>query len=122
MTPVQTMSREALERRLETRLPDNADSRRGYALVNVLSNDAFEAQHIPNSINIPLENLGEFEDRFAKDKEIIVYCASFDCDASPQAAGALLERGFACVIDYEGGMEDWKRAGNSIAGAHLRRH
>ncbi len=30
--------------------------------------------HIPGSINIPQGNEDEFERRFAKDKEIIVYC------------------------------------------------
>jgi rhodanese-related sulfurtransferase len=122
MTPVQTISREELEHRLEKRLPDNATSTRGYALVNVSSVDAFDQQHIPNSINIPLQDLDEFEERFAKDKEIIVYCASPECDASPKAAGALLDRGFENVIDYEGGMQDWKDAGNSVAGTRVRRH
>lgn len=117
MTPVQTISRNKLEERFASELPNNVDSSKGYALVNVLGRDAFEAQHIPNSINIPLDQLGEFENRFGKDKEIIVYCDSFDCDASPKAAGSLIDRGFANVIDYEGGMSDWKDGGNFVASA-----
>ncbi|MGQ0593864.1 MAG: rhodanese-like domain-containing protein [Gammaproteobacteria bacterium] len=35
--------------------------------------------HIPGSINMPHDTEHLFERRFAKDKEIIVYCASPDC-------------------------------------------
>lgn len=70
----------------------------------------------PNSINIPVDELDRFENRFDKDKEIVVYCASTDCDASPRAAKALAERGFSNVFDYEGGIADWEKGHQPIAG------
>ncbi len=71
--------------------------------------------HIPGSINIPHGNEDVFERRFAKDKEIIVYCASPDCSASDNVAAALVTRGFRRVFDYAGGLSDWQQGGYSIA-------
>jgi rhodanese-related sulfurtransferase len=81
-----------------------------------LSSDQFDQKHIPNSINIPATEMDQFEDRFGKEKDIIVYCASRDCDASPRAAEALSERGFSHVFDYEGGMADWENGNQPMAG------
>ena len=112
----ETISAKRLEQRLEEERPDNDSREDGYALVNVLEERSFEHGHIPNSINIPRGNEDEFERRFSRDKEIIVYCASSDCDASPRAARELARRGFANVKDFESGLEGWKESGNSLVG------
>ena len=109
-----TIDGEQLKRRYDLEKPDNQDRRNGYALVNVLSREAFEAEHIPGSINIPRGREEQFEQRFDKAKEIVVYCASFECDASAAVASRLAERGFTTVRDYEGGMGDWKVSGNPV--------
>jgi rhodanese-related sulfurtransferase len=115
-----TVSTEELEGRLKTQHPDNRDPREGFALVNVLGADSYEKEHIAGSINIPAEEIDEFERRFEKDKEIVVYCASADCSASPKAAAELTERGFENVLDYEGGMSAWKDADHDVtSGAGL---
>ena len=111
------ITHETLRLRLEIEKPDNEDRYQGFALVNVLSPEAFEKEHIPGSINIPKGNEDEFEARFAKDKEIVVYCASMDCDASTRVARELVERGFTSVYAYEAGMRRWKEAGNDSEGA-----
>jgi rhodanese-related sulfurtransferase len=116
MSAPQTISREKLEQKLST-TPDNASEQDGYALVNVLAPDVFMKEHIPDSINIPAKELDRFEKKFSRDKEIVVYCASQQCDASPKAARELMERGFSNVYDYEGGMKSWKQAGNAIEGS-----
>lgn len=108
---VEALSREALHERLRRERPDNEDPNKGWALVNVLPEDAFREEHIPASINIPKGEEDEFERRFDKDKEIVVYCASPECDASPIVAKVLAARGFRNVGDYEAGMSDWKDAG-----------
>lgn len=82
-----------------------------FVLINVLSQDAFNQAHIPKSVNVPVGN----DDFVAtvesicggKDRKIVVYCASFDCDASVQAAEKLDNAGFNQVCDYEGGTKDW---------------
>jgi rhodanese-related sulfurtransferase len=115
-TDPRTIERSELLRRLTDEPPANEDAKEGYALVNVLAPEAFAREHIPNSINIPKGNEDEFERRFDRDKPIIVYCASPDCDASPTVAKRLIALGFREVFDYEGGMSDWKQGGNPVAG------
>jgi len=45
------------------------------------------------------------------DREIIVYCGSCACQASPKAADKLERLGFRNVWDYAGGKADWVEAG-----------
>lgn len=114
-----TITRQDLEQRVKTAVPDNYDAEQGYALINVLKPEAFEREHIPGSINIPEGNEATFEQRFSKDKEIIVYCASTDCHASDSVAEKLTQRGFTQVYDYAAGLRDWKQNGNPVeTGVH----
>src|SRR5262249_35254388 len=106
-----------LEQKLDGEDPDNTDKRRGFALVNVLSAETFDQEHIPGSINIPKGEVAEFERRFDKSKEIIVYCASASCNAGPNTAKALREHGFLNVRDFPGGLKEWKDSGNHVEGA-----
>ncbi len=98
------ISRDELKRMNETRHED-------FVLINVLSREAFEQRHIRTSINIPVGS-DDFAQRVedvagGKDRKVVVYCANFDCDASPKAARKLEADGFTRVFDYEGGTEDW---------------
>jgi len=110
VTKLDTITGQELKRKLEGGKPNNEDRSKGFALVNVLGPKEFEREHIPGSINIPVGNEEEYEQRFDKNKEIIVYCASPSCDASERAAKSLMDRGFQHVVDYEMGMSDWKSA------------
>lgn len=81
-------------------------------VVNVLPAEAFAKNHIPNSINIPLESL-DFTAQVeavigSKEAPVVVYCASYSCDASKKAASKLDQAGFANVLCYEGGMKEWQ--------------
>ena len=107
---------EQLSEKLLHSAPDNTDRRHGFALVNVLDAAQFERAHIPGSINIPQGEEQRFDDRFDKDKDIVVYCASTKCDASEKAAKALAKRGFRRVQDYADGLTDWRQAGRPITG------
>jgi len=95
-------------------LKKKLDSDEEFELVNVLSKEQFMKEHIPRSVNIPLGEIGRRQHELDKDKEIIVYCKNFDCEASPKAAKKLEKLGFDDVIDYEGGIEDWKGKGYPI--------
>lgn len=110
-----TMTREQLEDRLKSEKPDNEDREKGYALVYVLDPQTFAHGHIPSSINIPRGSEHIFEERFAKNKEIIVYSLSPECDASPMVTKELIERGFSRVNNYGSGFSYWKQAGHEVA-------
>lgn len=102
--PMQPISRQELEAM-------NEQSKEDFVLINVLPRKAFNESHIRTSINIPHENpdFTALTEQVAggKSRKIIVYCASFDCHASDQAARKLDEAGFQQVFDYEGGTKDW---------------
>jgi rhodanese-related sulfurtransferase len=95
------------------------DANEDLLVINVLSEDDFREHHIPQSVNIPVEE-GDFVDEVerhvdSKDQEIVVYCANTQCDASPKAARKLEDAGFTNVYDYEGGIEEWEQANQPVA-------
>jgi len=100
-------------------LKQKIDAMEDFVLVDVLSRESYQREHLPGAISIPFADIAE--DALAgipSDKEIVVYCGSFQCTASPAAAKRLEEMGFANVTDYEGGIADWKEAGYPVeAGA-----
>jgi rhodanese-related sulfurtransferase len=71
---------------------------------------------IPGSRRVPVDTLGRevAEAQSAKDDEIIVYCGGPTCPQSLQAAKKLTDLGYTNVRAYEGGLEEWKNAGNKI--------
>ena len=89
----------------------NDEREQDFVLINVLPREKFNKQHIRTSINLPSEDSDfvQMVEKVAvyKDRKIVVYCASFECDASPKAAKKLDEAGFSQVFDYEGGAKDW---------------
>ncbi|MBI2027175.1 MAG: rhodanese-like domain-containing protein [Deltaproteobacteria bacterium] len=80
-------------------------------LVNVLPRNDFLQNHIPGSINIPVNELDrEAKKLLATHDWIVVYCANNGCDASHQAAEKLGKLGFENVFRFTGGVEEWKKS------------
>jgi rhodanese-related sulfurtransferase len=102
---MKTISVKELKRKL--------DSKDKFKLIDVLSKNSFDAHHIPKSINIPGDEIEERAPKELPDKneELIVYCASKTCQASPNAARNLEEMGYTNVIDFEYGLAGWQDAG-----------
>lgn len=95
---------------LKTKLDDGDD----FKLVMVLNDWAFQAKHIPGSLNftsprVALEVLDP-------DDEVIVYCSNETCIASITAYKMLKERGYKHVRRYAGGLLDWEDAGYPLVG------
>ncbi|MDX1633894.1 MAG: rhodanese-like domain-containing protein [Marinobacter sp.] len=89
----------------------NETEHEDFVLINVLPREKFNEKHIRTSINIPVDD-DDFVDKVesiagSKQRKIVVYCANFECDASPKAAKKLEDAGFTQVYDYEGGTKDW---------------
>ncbi len=90
------------------------DTHKDFVLANVLEPEQFNKEHIRTSVNVPVGS-DNFEDLMltlagTKDRNVVVYCANFDCDASTKAAEKLENAGFRHVYDYEGGTQDWMEA------------
>ncbi len=99
---------------LNTMTRDELSSRLGsprLVLVDVLSSEAFAKIRIRGSLSIPEQELeqGRWKE-LDNGKEIVVYCASYQCNASRVAAEFLETKGFE-VSAYEGGIREWAEAG-----------
>jgi len=102
-----------------TQLERMIDNNEDFLLVNTLSEEDFAQTEIPGSVNIP-QNDADFADNVestagGKDKPIVVYCASQQCQSSTKAAEKLERAGFETVYDYEGGAKAWTESGNVLA-------
>ena len=91
-------------------------------LVNTLSADSFEETRIPGAVNIPLDN-EDFvthvkELAGGKDKPVVVYCASQQCNSSEKAAEKLENAGFTAVTDFAGGFKAWQENSESVSECH----
>lgn len=94
----------------------------GPTLVNTLAADAFEKTKIPGAINIPLESDG-FAARVeqaagGKDKPIVVYCASRQCNSSEKAGQKLEAAGFTAVSRYIDGAAAWQKEAYEAPAGH----
>ena len=114
MKKYQTIDARELHARLTSGGPDRP------VLVNALAREAFEESRIPGSISIPAgDALRLAPDVLVRDQPIVVYCASRSCTASPTLAQKLVDIGFDDVSDFEGGIEEWERAGLPMQGSRV---
>ncbi len=102
---VRSINRDELRRKLQ-------ESPGRVILVDVGERVDYEKEHIRGAISIPISELSmRVQKDFGKDMEIIVYCGSFECTLSTKASEILLNMGYENVMEYEGGLKDWKIAG-----------
>jgi rhodanese-related sulfurtransferase len=85
-----------------------------FKLVMTLSQWAFQAKHIPGSINVTRPE--QTTDLLDPSDEIVVYCSNPACTASQMAYHFLTSRGFENVRRYAGGVQDWEAAGYPLKG------
>lgn len=85
-------------------------------VVNVLSEKWYRDCCIADSINMPLDKLIYLVDELDRNREIVVYCALQECDASEKAYVLLRCLGFERVVDYRGGIKEWFVLGYPVQG------
>jgi rhodanese-related sulfurtransferase len=100
------VSAEELRRKLE--------SGDDFVLVDALPPMVYAHSHLPGAINIPPVDVDPM--RLAKripdlSTEIVVYCSGAECDDSVMTAARLRELGYANVMHYAGGKDEWKALG-----------
>jgi rhodanese-related sulfurtransferase len=100
------ISREELKEKL-----DRGDK---FKLVNALGEWAFNAKHIPGSINISkIEDAKKYLD---PSDDIVIYCSNPSCIASITGYHHLTNMGYSKVRRYAGGIVDWEQAGYPLEG------
>lgn len=76
----------------------------------------FEAEHIPNAINIPHREMNiETTKHLDKDTVYVTYCDGIGCNASTKGALNMSKLGFK-VKELIGGIEWWKFDGYATEG------
>lgn len=80
------------------------------ALLDVRPQEEFQAGHLPDAINIPLDELETMLDALPRDREIVAYCRGPYCVLSHEAVERLRKLGFR-VRRFDEGFPEWKAAG-----------
>jgi len=84
------------------------------ALLDVRPEEEYEAGHLPEAINIPLEQLEDMLGKLPKDREIVAYCRGPYCVLSHEAVQRLRQLGYR-IRRFEEGYPEWKAAGLPVA-------
>lgn len=97
----------SLEQLLE--MKENGES---FTLVEALAKEDYDKGHIPGAVNLPPDqaDVKASEVLPEKDAKLIVYCASYKCQASTKTARKLMEMGYSNVFDFKGGKKLWQEA------------
>lgn len=85
-------------------------NREACTIIDVRSEEKFNAGHIPNAVNIPYNKLPEMVDKLKKQpkKTILVYCGSGN--SSGKAMRLLNQKEFESVMSIEGGFSEWVKS------------
>lgn len=92
-------------------------------VLNVLSKSDFQKLHIKGSVNLPLGKdteafCREVVEKYGREKKFIVYGDHFGLLDSYLATQAL-EEGNLKVLNYSGGVEEWRRSGLPVDGTQV---
>lgn len=90
-------------------------------VIDARSNEAYEYERIPNSINIPHRTMTK-ETLIELDKDVtyITYCDGIGCNASTKGALNMARLGFK-VKELIGGLDWWIRDGYQTEGLNARK-
>ena len=75
----------------------------GAVLIDVRTSEEYNREHIPNAVNIPLDQIDTVA--YDKDTKIIIYCQSGM--RSRQAVQTLVDMGYTNLYDLDGGLLNW---------------
>jgi hydroxyacylglutathione hydrolase len=81
-------------------------------IVDVRGQAEFETGHIPGAENIFAGTLPDQLHRIRRNQPVVLYCQSGDRAAI--AYSLLRHHGFTNVLQYHGGMREWKEAGAAV--------
>ena len=84
----------------------------GAFILDVRTQEEWDAGHIPGATLIPLDELSLRVDELPKNMEIVVVCRSGNRSAT--ARDILLNAGFSSVTSMNGGVNQWAAAGFPI--------
>jgi len=91
------------------------NSNEEFILLDVRNNENYNSGHIKGAISTTTKDFIEkVLSKLNSDSKIIVYGDGFSSQVSTIEARDLLKFGYTKVLDYKGGIEEWKEKGNSV--------
>jgi membrane protein DedA with SNARE-associated domain/rhodanese-related sulfurtransferase len=75
---------------------------------------ALELRRIPGALHVPVQEVERHMGRFARDREVILYCTCPNEASAAQAARLLMNIGFSRVRPLHGGLAAWIDAGYAV--------
>jgi rhodanese-related sulfurtransferase len=85
-----------------------------WLLVDARDEDQFTAEHIPGALSLPAASYEEmllfFAEEHGREKPVVIYCGTEDCEMSAELAMRLRdEAGWTDIRILEGGILAWRR-------------
>jgi len=87
-------------------------------VLDVRPSEEYDLGHIPDALNIPLNELEQHISTLPKEQEIIAYCRGEYCVLAFEAVAKLRKKGFD-VRRLEEGYPEWKAAGLPVERSEL---
>lgn len=86
------------------------DSKVSMQLVDARADKWFDGTLIMGAKRLPDDSTEEVIEKTLPDKKqlIVAYCGGGECPASQNLAKRLVELGYQSVLDYQGGISEWK--------------
>jgi len=86
-----------------------------FILIDCLSSDDYNLGHIDGAISMPLKtiNVISAKSKIPAGSNVVVYCLSYGCRSSTEAAQKISCYGHK-VLDYKGGLDEWQQKGNAL--------
>ena len=81
---------------------------KGALVIDVRKPEEFQAGHIVNARNVPLERVQKDEDAISKQKSKILLAVCADGATAGRAAGHLRKTGYENAFSLKGGLAGWR--------------
>ena len=81
---------------------------KGALVIDVRKPEEFQAGHIVNARNVPLERVQKDEDTISKQKSKILLAVCADGSTAGRAAGHLRKTGYENAFSLKGGLAGWR--------------
>lgn len=91
-------------------------------IVDVLPRSSYTKLRVKGAVSIPVTEIADLAPKVLPDKtaEIVVYCGSYRCAASVQAAKELKALGYENVHDFKAGIRKWAELGYPVEGSEAQ--
>ena len=89
-------------------------SNKPFILLDCRGVDYFNWEHLPNAVNLRWKYVEDKASKLlpSKDKLIITSCDGFTCNSSIRCYKNLVKMGYTNIMEYSGGVADWKAHGH----------